>query len=108
MSYIISGIIALITAFVFAEFSSIIPKSGSSYIYTYSTFGELPAWIVGWNQNLRYGGSAACLSRGFSKFFMCDFDILKLIVEIIQFLKVNVFNICLTVFSTYEKIVESS
>jgi APA family basic amino acid/polyamine antiporter len=74
LSYIISGIIALLTALVFAEFSSIIPKSGSSYIYTYSTFGELPAWIVGWNQNLRYGGSAACLSRGFSKFFMSLFN----------------------------------
>jgi len=48
--------IALLTALVFAEFSALIPKSGSSYVYTYSTFGELSAWIVGWNQNLRYGG----------------------------------------------------
>lgn len=74
LSYIISGMIALLTALVFAEFSSLIPKAGSSYIYTYSTFGELPAWIVGWNQNLRYGGSAACLSRGFSNYFMSFFN----------------------------------
>ena len=62
--------IALLTALVFAEFSALIPKSGSSYVYTYSTFGELSAWIVGWNQNLRYGGTAACLSRGFSNYLM--------------------------------------
>jgi APA family basic amino acid/polyamine antiporter len=49
IGYIISGAVALMTALVFAEFASIIPKSGSSYIYTYTTFGELPAWIVGWN-----------------------------------------------------------
>ena len=49
IGFIISGLIALLTAFVFAEFAAMIPKSGSAYIYTYSTFGELPAWIVGWN-----------------------------------------------------------
>lgn len=49
IGFIISGMVALLTAMVFAEFSAIIPKSGSSYVYTYSTFGELPAWIVGWN-----------------------------------------------------------
>lgn len=59
VSFIIAGMVALLTALVFAEFSAIIPKSGSSYVYTYSTFGELPAWIVGWNQNFRYGGTAA-------------------------------------------------
>jgi APA family basic amino acid/polyamine antiporter len=59
ISFIIAGCVALMTALVFAEFSAIIPKSGSSYIYTYSTFGELPAWIVGWNQNFRYGGTSA-------------------------------------------------
>jgi len=47
-----------------------IPKSGSAYIYTYSTFGELPAWIVGWNQNLRYGGTTATQSRGWSSYVM--------------------------------------
>jgi len=49
LGFIISGVIALMTALVFAEFAAMIPKSGSAYVYTYSTFGELPAWIVGWN-----------------------------------------------------------
>ena len=49
LSFIIAGIVALTTAMVFAEFAGLIPKSGSAYVYIYSTFGELPAWIVGWN-----------------------------------------------------------
>jgi APA family basic amino acid/polyamine antiporter len=68
VSFVIAGMVALLTALVFAEFSAIIPKSGSSYIYTYSTFGELPAWIVGWNQNFRYGGTAAVQSRAWSAY----------------------------------------
>lgn len=59
VGFMISGMCAMLTALVYAEFSAIIPKSGSSYLYTYTTFGEFPAWIVGWNQNLRYGGTAA-------------------------------------------------
>jgi basic amino acid/polyamine antiporter, APA family len=70
LGFIISGVIALLTALVFAEFASMIPKSGSAYVYTYSTFGELPAWIVGWNQNLRYGGTTAVQSRGWSSYIM--------------------------------------
>jgi APA family basic amino acid/polyamine antiporter len=70
LGFIISGMVALMTALVFAEFSAIIPKSGSSYVYTYSTFGELPAWIVGWNQNFRYGGTAATQSRAWSAYMV--------------------------------------
>ena len=59
IAFIIAGTVASLTACVFAEFAALIPKSGSSYLYSYTVFGELPAWIVGWNQNLRYGGTSA-------------------------------------------------
>lgn len=59
LSYLLSGTIALMTASVYAEFAGMIPKAGSSYLYSYTIFGELAAWIVGWNQNLRFGGCAA-------------------------------------------------
>jgi len=54
----------MITALMFSELSARIPVSGSSYTYTYVTFGELPAWLVSWNMNLRYGFGSAGLARG--------------------------------------------
>ena len=33
VGFIISGLIALLTALVYAEFAAMIPKSGSAYIY---------------------------------------------------------------------------
>lgn len=68
LSYVIGGGVVLLTALIFAEFASKIPKSGSSYTYTYCIFGELAAWIVGWNQIFTYGISAACLARGLSTY----------------------------------------
>lgn len=70
ISYLMSGFIALMTASVYAEFAGMIPRAGSSYLYSYTIFGELPAWIVGWNQHLRYGGCAATQSRAFHAFLV--------------------------------------
>lgn len=65
-SFMLSGLIASTTALVYAEFSARMPFTGSGYQYIYCTFGELPAWIVGWNMNLRYGISAGALSRAWT------------------------------------------
>ena len=64
VSFLISGVMAMMTALMYAELSSRIPISGSAYTYTYITMGELPAWLVAWNMNLRYGAASAGLSRG--------------------------------------------
>ena len=69
LSFIIAGIPALSTACMYAELSSRIPINGSAFAYTYVTFGELPAFLVGWNLNLRYAISASGLSRGLASYF---------------------------------------
>ena len=69
VSFLASGAIAMTTAMMYAELSSRIPINGSAFSYTYVTFGELPAWIVGWNMNLRYGMSASGLARGMASYF---------------------------------------
>ena len=69
ISFAISGCIAMTTAMMYAELSSRIPINGSAFSYTYVTFGELPAWIVGWNLNLRYGMCAVGLARGMASYF---------------------------------------
>src|SRR5262245_2933543 len=42
------------TAFCYAEFASLVPISGSAYTYAYASFGELIAWIIGWDLLLEY------------------------------------------------------
>ena len=70
LSFIISGMIAGTTALVYSEFSSRMPFSGSGYSYIYASFGELPAWIVGWNFCVRFGLCSGALFRGWTSYFV--------------------------------------
>lgn len=49
LSYFISGICCLLSAFCFAEFASRIKTSaGSSYTFIYHSLGEFCAFTIGW------------------------------------------------------------
>lgn len=68
LAFFFSGLVSMATALVYAELASRIPVSGSAFAYLYSSFGELPAFIIGWNLNLRYGGCASALARGWTEY----------------------------------------
>ncbi|CDW73914.1 amino acid transporter [Stylonychia lemnae] len=70
LSFLFCGLVSSTTALIYSELSAKMPSSGSSYSYVYSTFGELPGWIVGWNLNLRYGITAGALSRAWTSYFV--------------------------------------
>jgi len=55
LSFILAGLTVLVSALVYAELSSRYPITGSAYSYTYTSFGEFLAWLVGWNLLLEYG-----------------------------------------------------
>ncbi len=48
ISLILAAVACAFAAFCDAEVVSMIPVSGSAYIYSYATLGEIFAWIIGW------------------------------------------------------------
>lgn len=68
-SFILSGIACALAAFVYSEFSSLVPLSGSAYTYVYVTLGELAAWLIGWTLLLEYLVSVSVVAIGWSAYF---------------------------------------
>ena len=52
--FIITAVTCGFSALCYAEFASRIPVAGSAYTYSYATFGELIAWIIGWDLIMEY------------------------------------------------------
>lgn len=69
LSFILSGLACVFAALCYAEFASSVPVSGSAYTYSYATFGELIAWILGWDLILEYGVASSAVAVGWSGYF---------------------------------------
>ncbi len=66
ISFLISGIACGFAGLCYAELASLIPVSGSAYTYAYAAFGELIAWIIGWDLVLEYLFAASTVAGGWS------------------------------------------
>jgi len=66
LSFLIAAVACGLAALCYAEFASTVPVAGSAYTFSYATFGELIAWIIGWDLALEFTIGAAALSVGFS------------------------------------------
>jgi APA family basic amino acid/polyamine antiporter len=69
LSFVLSGIACAFAALCYAEFASMIPASGSAYTYSYTVFGEVFAWILGWDLILEYGLACSVVASGWSAYF---------------------------------------
>jgi basic amino acid/polyamine antiporter, APA family len=69
ISMIIAGVGCGFAGLCYAEFASMIPVAGSAYTYAYATFGELLAWIIGWDLILEYALATATVAVGWSGYF---------------------------------------
>lgn len=70
ISFVIAAIAAGLAALSYAELASSIGGSGSAYGYSYVTFGELVAWMMGWMLLLEYGVGAAAVANGWAGYFI--------------------------------------
>ncbi|WP_276366442.1 amino acid permease [Chryseolinea sp. H1M3-3] len=68
--FIITAITCGFTALCYAEFASRVPVAGSAYTYSYVTFGELVAWIIGWALILEYGIGNVVVAISWSSYFV--------------------------------------
>lgn len=68
VSFVLAGVIALLSALSYAELAGMIPAAGSSYSYSYATLGELAAWVCGWCLILEYGVSVAAVAVGWGQY----------------------------------------
>ncbi|MFF2015171.1 APC family permease [Paenibacillus sp. NPDC058177] len=66
LSFILAGIACVLSALCYSELASALPVSGSAYAYSYVAFGELLAWILGWDLVLEYGVAVAAVGSGWS------------------------------------------
>ncbi|MBT1166084.1 amino acid permease [Bifidobacterium simiarum] len=63
ISFIIAGIVCGAAVMCYAEFASMIPVAGSAYTFTYTTVGEIVAWIIGWDLILEMLMAGSVISK---------------------------------------------
>ena len=74
LSFIVAGLGCTFAGLCYAEFSAMIPVSGSAYSYSYATLGEGIAWFIGWNLVLEYLFAVATVSVGWSGYAVSLLD----------------------------------
>lgn len=67
--FIFTAIACAFAAFCYAEFASMIPVAGSAYTYAYASFGELIAWIIGWDLLMEYAIGNIAVAISWSDYF---------------------------------------
>ena len=70
LSFIVAAITSGLCALTYAELATMFPVAGSTYTYSYIAFGEIIAWIIGWDLMLEYLVSSAAVASGWSGTFV--------------------------------------
>jgi len=69
LSFIIAAVTCGFCALTYSELACMFPVAGSTYSYSYVAFGEVIAWIIGWDLMLEYLVSASAVASGWSGIF---------------------------------------
>ncbi|MDR0788843.1 MAG: amino acid permease [Bifidobacteriaceae bacterium] len=76
ISFLIAGFVCLLAAMCYAEFSSVIPVTGSAYTYSYAALGEFMAWLIGWSVILEMFLAATVILKYWCVYLYDFFDLL--------------------------------
>ena len=67
--YAFTAVACGFAALCYAEFASTVPVSGSAYTYSYVAFGEIFAWIIGWDLLMEYAIGNIAVAISWSDYF---------------------------------------
>ncbi len=67
--FLFTAVACAFSALCYAQFASVIPISGSAYTYAYASFGELIAWIIGWDLIMEYAIGNIAVAISWSDYF---------------------------------------
>jgi len=70
ISFIVAAITCGFCALTYSELATMFPVAGSTYSYCYAAFGEMIAWIIGWDLMLEYLVVAGAIASGWSGTFV--------------------------------------
>ncbi|MDN6803373.1 MAG: amino acid permease, partial [Bifidobacterium mongoliense] len=82
VSFLLAAVCCGFAGLCYAEFASMVPVSGSAYTYAYIAFGEIVAFMIGWDLVLEYALQAATVSAGWSGYFVNLLDGLGLHIPV--------------------------
>ncbi|MEV0670646.1 amino acid permease [Mycobacterium sp. NPDC050441] len=68
IAFLIAAVACGLAALCYAEFASTVPVAGSAYTFSYATFGEFTAWIIGWDLILEFAVASAVVAKGWSSY----------------------------------------
>ncbi|MBO0854657.1 MAG: amino acid permease [Nocardia sp.] len=68
LAFVFAAIACGLTAVCYAEFASTVPVAGSAYTFSYATFGELVAWVIGWDLILEFALGVSVVAKGWSQY----------------------------------------
>jgi basic amino acid/polyamine antiporter, APA family len=73
LAFVLAAIACALAALCYAEFASTVPVAGSAYTFSYATFGEFIAWIIGWDLVLEFAVGSAVVAKGWSEYLRTVF-----------------------------------